>query len=135
MQICKLTIKTTIDEQENTISRMGRLKLLNGSVLIDYKEENAQVHLLVNKNSAKVERIGDYSLRLYLIPNQITEGSIGIAGNEGKLSVDTSLVACERMERRVEIHLRYRLLFGEESQTMKLSLIAQTKGDIDEKDE
>lgn len=135
MKICKLIISTVADGCENTISRMGKVAILNGSILMEYKEENAQVQLTINQNSAKIERVGDYSLRLYLIPNQITEGNIGIAGNEGAISVRTFLVDCKQMEEQVEIHLHYELLFGEEPQMMKLSLMAYMKGCMNDKNE
>lgn len=135
MQTCKLTILTIVDGQETKILRFGRLETVNEAIFLQYKEENASIKLILEKNTAKIERIGDYSLCLSLVPSQVTQGSLGIGGNKGDISVYTHLVQWNRRETEVEIDLHYQLLFGEEPQTMKLHIRAQTRESIYEKNE
>ncbi len=135
MQTCKLIIVTIVDGQETKILRFGRLETVNEAIFLQYKEENASVKLILEKNTAKIERIGDYSLHLSLIPTQVTQGSLGIGANEGDISVYTHQVQWNYRETEIEIDLHYQLLFGEEPQTMKLHIRAEKKGSIYEKNE
>ncbi len=133
--MCKLTISTTVDGQTTMLSRLGKLEVLNGAVSLQYKEENASVSLILKENWAEIERLGDYSLHLRLHPKQVTEGSIGIGGGEGKISVYTHRVRCVQEAKEIEAELSYQLLFGKESQKMQLRLTAQTKENIYEKND
>ncbi len=128
MKICKLWITTAVDGQESKLHRMGKLEIEEERVLLQYKEEGAQVALSVGNGCALVERQGDYTLRLPLLQGQSTVGCLGIGGSEGRIPVEADFIRYTRQADGVEIHLRYRLAFGEDAQEMRLHIQAKTRG-------
>ncbi len=127
MQICKLTIITTVDGRENKLVRMGKINITDEEILLFYKEEQAQVQIELKGKEAKVVRQGDYGLRLRLIPREVTEGYLLLGGSEGKILTRTHSVAYEKAQNGVDIELAYELLFGEEVQNMRLRIAVKTK--------
>ncbi len=128
MQLCKMTLTTEVDGQKSEQIRMGKLEWTSIGVRLTYKEENAQVAVAVEKGEGRIERRGDYSLTLRLLEGKTTQGGIGLGGSEGEISVYTDRVDLEHKENAVNVVLQYRLLFGEESQDMRLRIQAQYKG-------
>ncbi len=128
MQICNLTIVTSVDGARTKIVRTGKVERLEKHVRIVYREEGAEVALLLEKGEVTVRREGDYALTLFLKKGEITEGEICVGGSVGGLPVQTYLLDYELSDERVELRLGYRLLFGKEAQDMQLQITAQCKG-------
>ncbi len=124
MAICKLTVCTNADGVKNKIVRMGKIEEKEGRVRLSYREENAEVCLLVSGNRAEIRREGDYSLFLPLLEGATTQGGLGLGGSQGQVSVTCRRVECTRVEETTKISLKYALLFGEDSQKMQLEITA-----------
>ncbi len=129
MEICKLTIVTSVDGGEEKIVRMGRIERLSDGVQLVYREESARVSLLLQKGTVTVRREGDYALTLFLKKGETTEGEMCIGGSVGNLPIQTYLLEYDLHDERVEIRLGYRLLFGDDSQDMQLQITAECKGE------
>ncbi len=124
MAICKLTVYTRVDGEENKIVRMGKIEEKEGEILLSYREENASVRLRVFGNRAEILREGDYSLFLPLIQGESTEGALGISGSKGGLPITTRRVEYAKTVADCKIFLDYELWFCEGSQKMQLEIIA-----------
>ena len=85
MKSCNLTITTTMDGIDSSITREGEMELSLSEVRLCYREENAVVFIKLQGESAEIERRGDYSLRLHLKRGEITSGDIGIGGLDGEI--------------------------------------------------
>ena len=125
MKECRLTITTIANGEENSIMRKGKMQLLPLSVQIVYCEENAEIHLSVEKDCAYIERKGDYTLSLHLQQGQQKEGCIGIGGSNGSVGVFAHKVAYSISKDSLLLSLHYDLLFGTEKQEIKLRLLAR----------
>ncbi len=128
MQICKLTLLTAVDGQETKITRIGKIACEDGKIFLQYREENAQIHIMIKENCAVIERTGDYSLYLSLAQGAKSTGRISINGSEGELPVKANTVYSTQKKNQTVICLQYQLLFGEEMQDMRLRITAQTRG-------
>lgn len=129
MQACKLTITTSTDGTETTIHREGLCQLSVLGCELRYSEENAAVRILLKGETAEVERVGDYTLRLNLKRGERTVGYLGIGGSEGEIGVITHKVAYSQGKDSLLLSLNYSLLIGDEIQKMKLRLLARVKGE------
>ncbi len=127
MAICKLTVYTRVDGEENKIVRMGKIEEKEGEIVLSYREENAQVRLRILGSRAEIFREGDYSLFLPLVEGQSTEGALGISGSKGGLPITTRRVEYVKNEGERKIFLDYELWFCEGSQKMQLE-ITTTEG-------
>lgn len=127
MQKCHLTITTETDGKEERFSRDGELYLSPLKTTVCYREENAQVSLSLENNRAIVERKGDYEMSLSLFEGETTEGSLGIAGANGRISTRTHRVAYSTTKEALLLSLHYDVLFGTEIQRMRLRLYARVK--------
>lgn len=125
MKPCHLTITTTIEDEETSISRNGEFALSSFSAKVCYREENALVCLEWEDHTLKIERLGDYTLRLFLQEDEITSGSIGLSGAEGEIQTYTSRLACSLQKQSFLCSAHYVLIFGEEKQRMKIRLFAK----------
>ena len=125
MQACKLTITTTADGVENSITREGEMELSLAKVLLRYREENAFVVLILEGDTAKIEREGDYSLRLTLKEGETLMGEIGIGGAGGEIHTFAHRVAYSVSKDSLLLSLKYDLLISGEKQEMKLRLLAR----------
>lgn len=125
MQACQLSITTTVDGQETKIDRLGKIDFSNSEVVLSYCEENAKVHLRIANGQVFIERLGDYSLCLHLYEGTTTKGTLGFSGTEGEIEVKTTRVGYSIGKDSVLLRLQYDLLFGAETQTMKLRLLAR----------
>ncbi len=126
MAICKLTICTFADGAKNKIVRMGKIEETEGGFLLLYREEDAEIHLFLSPNHAKLSRAGDYSLTLSLIEGEHTEGALGFGGSQGPVSVYTHRAQVAYEKGKLEGLLRYDLLFGADKQEMQLQITAIT---------
>ena len=125
MKNCRLTITTIVNGEESSIIRKGEMQLTATSAELFYQDEDAKVHLRLEKNCAYIERKGDYTLSLNLIQGEHGIGKIGIMGSNGEIGVDTHKVAYSIGEDSLLLSLHYDLLFGEEKQKMQLRLLAR----------
>ena len=125
MEACKLTINTSADGQETEFSCPGEMKLSTFGATLRYRQENALVTLTLDGETALVERVGDYTLKLFLKRGVRTVGSIGIGGNEGEVEVETSRVDYVIRKDSLLAMLHYDLIFGGEAQKMKLRISAR----------
>ena len=89
MKNCKLTITTIVNGEESSIIRKGKMQLNATSAQIVYQDEDATVHIRLEKNCAYIERKGDYTLSLNLVQGEHGTGKIGIMGSDGEIGVDT----------------------------------------------
>ncbi len=128
MSICKLTLTTSVDGKENRAQYMGKLEREAGDIRLYYREENAEISLLLRKKTVVVKRVGDYSLQLCLRQGEDTEGSLSIGDSAGKILTETYLVDCEERENEVRIVLHYALIFDGDKQDMRLCVTANTRG-------
>ena len=90
--------------------------------------ENAVIHLKVEKNSAWIEREGDYTLFLPLKQGELRKGRLGIMGSEGDVEVFAHKVAYSIGRDSLLLSLQYDLLFGAEKQEMKLRILSRLNG-------
>ena len=127
MKTCRLTITTKTDDQENTFTFEGEMELTPSAVKLCYREENAAVAIQLNGETAKIEREGDYSLRLLLVRGEIQPGEIGIGGSGGEIFTYTHRVAYSITKDSLLLSLRYDLIISGESQKMSLRLISRFK--------
>ena len=125
MKVCKVTISTKTDGQENTIVRDGEMDLSFSHVSIGYREENAIVSLRLQGENAEIERKGDYALQLILKRGTVQDGKIGLGGSSGEVQTFTHRIQYSVTKNSVLVALRYDLLFGEEKQEMSLRLVSR----------
>ncbi len=128
MQICKVTITTTVDGESSKIVRMGKIDISKQEIRLFYREENAQCTVVLQGDCATVRREGDYSLRLELVQGKGSKGALCVGGSEGALDVYTEKLSYRIEENTLCAFLHYRLLFGEEAQDMQLRLDAYWRG-------
>ena len=129
MKACKLTITTTADGVENSVTREGEMELLLTGVQLRYREENAFVVMILKGESAEIQREGDYSLRLFLKRGEVSQGTIGIGGSNGEIQMFTHRVSYSVSKDSLLLSLHYDLLISGEKQEMKLRLLSRFKGD------
>ncbi len=130
MAVCKLTILSFVDGQENKRIRMGKLEREGEKHILFYREESAQVRICLQGGKATVDRVGDYSLFLPLEEGKVTLGRLGMGGSEGEIPVATSVIDYKAEENFLKVVLGYRLQFGAEPQKMRLEITAQTRGNL-----
>jgi uncharacterized beta-barrel protein YwiB (DUF1934 family) len=126
MNNCSILIKTVADEVENTVRRDGKFSI-GKSVKICYAEQNAEIDLTIENGCARIERTGDYGMRLQLTPDTITAGTLSIGGNQGEIRVQTEKVECKATENGLRVRLQYALLLGKERQEMQLWIVVKER--------
>ena len=125
MRKCRVTITTSVDGQENTIVKEGEMELSLASVTLIYREENAVTRIFVEAEKAEIERIGDYTMRLYLIRGELTEGEIGLGGSSGNIQSFTHRIQYSVTEKSLLLSLCYDLMISGEVQKMQIRLNAR----------
>ena len=125
MRKCKVTITTRVDNQENTISRDGEMELSTASATLIYREENAATRICLAGEQAEIERIGDYTMRLHLLANTLTEGEIGLGGSSGVIQSFTHRIQYSITEQSMLLALQYDLIISGETQKMQIRLMAR----------
>ena len=125
MKRCHLTITTVADGQKTGVSCEGQLSLSTYSAILRYQQDGASVALILEGETANIERTGDYSLRLFLKSGEKTDGTLILGGNEGKMQVFTHRVSYSVGKDSLLASLHYDLLFGTDKQEMKLRILAR----------
>lgn len=125
MRKCRVTITTSVDGQENTIAKEGEMELSLASATLIYREENGATRIFVESEKAEIERIGDYTMRLYLIRGELTEGEIGLGGSSGNIQSFTHRIQYSVTEKSLLLSLRYDLMISGEVQKMQIRLNAR----------
>ena len=125
MKRCRLTITTAVDGRETELSCEGELSLSVCSATLCYQQDGASVSLILDGETAKIERIGDYSLRLFLKTGEKTEGALILGGNEGPIQVFTHRVSYSATKNSLLLSMHYDLLFETDKQEMKLRILAR----------
>ncbi len=126
MKKCRLTIITSVDEQETEFATEGELVLSAREGRLRYRQDGSVIELCLKGETATIKRFGDYTLSLELRRGERTKGKLGIGGNEGELEVDTHKVAYSQGKDSFLAVLHYDLLIGIERQKMKLRILART---------
>ena len=127
MRKCNLTITTTTDGVENTITREGEMELSGNTAKVCYHEENAIVCMHLEGETAIVDRRGDYTLQLHLARGEKTKGELGIGGSSGEIQTLTRSVQYSIREASLLASLKYDLIISGEKQTMQLRLLGRYK--------
>ncbi len=127
MYTCKFAITTLVDGQENAMIRIGQLNISGGEISLMYQEESASVSIVLKKGIAVIDRRGDYSLHLTLEQGKTVEGNIGIGGSYGTVLAKTHHIKYSMDRGMFTLSLGYDLLFGDETQKMRLKLRGQIK--------
>lgn len=125
MKKCRLTITTIVDGQENVITREGEMDLSVQTAKVYYREENAEVTLQLEGETATVERRGDYTLRLHLVRGETTQGELGIGGSSGEIQTLTRAIQYSIREKSLLISLKYDLIISGERQNMQLRILGR----------
>ena len=128
MDACVLTITTTTDGQESTVSYDGELKLFVDGADIRYQDGQSTVIMEIRRAGVSVLRQGDYTLKLRLEEGKRKVGAIGIGGSEGEVFTQTEKLAYSVSERSLLLKAEYALLIGGERQEMKLRIHAKRRG-------
>ena len=124
MKKCKLVITTIVDGQEHSIAREGEMDLSLLSPTLIYREENGTTRICLKGETAEIERIGDYTMRLNLVREQFTEGEIGIGGSSGAIQSYAHRIQYSVSERSLLLLLHYDLIISGETQKMQIRLSA-----------
>ena len=125
MKACRVTITTVADGRENSIVREGEMELSASKAILIYREENAAVRIQLEGETAQVERMGDYTLRLSLVRGKITDGEIGIGGSSGEIQTFSHRIQYSATENSLLVSLRYDLIISGETQKMQLRLTSR----------
>ncbi|MBO5412026.1 MAG: DUF1934 family protein [Clostridia bacterium] len=125
LQECMIEISTTVDGVETRIKRKGGLKLSVGEVKLFYLDEQAEVTLLLQGETATIDRKGDYTLHLVLENGKITQGVLGIRGAEGEMQALTHKITYSVTQNSLLASLKYALLLGGEPQEMQIRISAR----------
>ena len=126
MQGCKITLTTSMDGKETQIVRKGSVSLSLSRAVVSYREENAFLTLIFEKDGVKLERRGDYSLSLLLKQGETCGGTLGFGGSVGDIRVYAHKIGYSIGKDSLLASLHYDLIFGEERQEMKLRLYVKT---------
>ena len=125
MKKCRVTITTAVDGNEHTITREGEMELSLASSTIIYREENASTRIHLAGETADIERVGDYTMKLHLVSGELTEGEIGLGGSSGPIHSLTHRIQYSTTEQSLLLSLRYDLIISGEAQKMKIRLNAR----------
>ena len=125
MQKCLVTITTSADGVENTITREGKMLLSEERVQLCYREEGALICVEFFGNSVRMERSGDYTLKLVLNNGKAGEGEIGINGASGSVGTFTDRILYSMTEKCLHAVLHYDLIIAGQRQKMRLNINAK----------
>lgn len=129
MRKCRLSITTVADGKETNFSQNGEIDVLDSSINIRYKDENALVSIIIKEKETQIIRQGAYSLRLLLREGEETLGSLGIQNSEGELKTYTKRISYSQRKDSLLLSMSYLLLFADEPQEMKLNIFAKIQKD------
>ena len=127
MKACSISVSSCVDGVENAVTREGEISLSLSSTELFYREEDGEVRIFLQGDSARIERTGEYSLHLFLKEGETSEGILGIFGREGSIPVRCNRVAYSVGKGSLLLSLWYGLNLGEKWQEMKLRIHAREK--------
>ena len=127
MKECELAIASSADGQENNFTRKGEMELSAFGAKVCYLDEGASVCIYFQGETVTIDRQGDYTLKISLQHGVVSEGVLGIGGNEGIIHTLAHKVAYSINENSLLATLHYDLLIGDEPQKMKLRILARIK--------
>lgn len=127
MKACQLTITTVTDGKETHFTTAAQAEITAINAKIEYMENDTQVLIEVEENTVKIFREGDYTLHLTVQEGVLTQGTLGIGGSNGALSVLGKKVNYSLQKDSLLLSMQYDLLFGDERQEMKIRLFAKEK--------
>lgn len=122
---CQVTVVTTADGKETSITKNGELFLCGVDAVVRYFDDNANVEITASEKQVSIKRQGDYSMILPLKEGEITDGCLGIGESEGSLRVHTHKLSYAVTGGAFLLKAQYALLFGTERQEMKIRLLAK----------
>ena len=125
MQFSQITLTTTADGKENTVTHRGKMSLTDSPIRLTYTEEGASVGMEIDNDCVRLIRKGDYELELRLEKGKKSTGKIGFGGSFGDISTFTHSLALSQKEDAILLTLRYDLLISGEIQQVKLRLYAK----------
>ena len=124
MKKCRVTITTVVDGQENTITRMGEMEF-SPEVTLIYREENGATRIYLAGEKADIERIGDYTMHLYLARGELTDGEIGLGGVSGGIQSFAHRIQYSVTAQSLLLVIHYDLMISGEVQKMQIRLTAR----------
>lgn len=124
MQNCLVRICTSADGTESNVTRVGELTACGEEVALTYREENAIVRMHWTGEGVRLERDGDYRLRLRLKQGKAEVGEIGIGGATGEIRTFTDKIFYSLADGELRAILHYDLLLSGERQKMRLKIQA-----------
>ncbi len=125
MHACRVKISTTTDNHTTEIVRNGELEITPKRIRLSYTEKNAKVLLALEDGVTTIDRQGDYTMRLRLQKGEYCAGVLGIGGCEGEVYTKTSRIAYTTREEGCTLDLHYDLIVGEETQRMRIRILAK----------
>ena len=129
MQKITLTLITIADGKETRETYEAELKLENDSALLRYQTDDGISKIALAKGYAEVERTGEYALFLPLKEGEASQGRLSVQGASGSLALQTDSVEYSQNASGIMFRLKYRLLFNEEKQEMRVSGYARINGE------
>lgn len=127
MQDCDLTIDSVSNGEKKTYTLSGKMEISSFSVRLCYADEGAEVTIEANEKGVRIQRTGDYLLRLPLHSGEKTRGAIGVLGMEGSVDIVTDSLSHSVVDDCFSLLAEYALMFGSEEQKMELRLNAKLK--------
>ena len=127
MKKCDLTITTTIDGTESIFTTEGKMEISSAFPKLCYCEDGAFVRIVFYAEGAKIERTGDYSLKLVLERGKVCAGVLGFGGNEGGISTLAHKVGYSIGKESLMALLQYDLLTSGEPQETSVRISAKLK--------
>ena len=129
MKRCRISITSNVDGVENSFVREGYIDLSLLHPKISYLEEDGQVDISLEGETAYVERRGSYSLKLHLARGQVGKGYIGLGGQEGEIQTFAKKIAYSIGKNSLLVSLQYVLTIGGEKKTTNMRISAREKGE------
>lgn len=125
MQFFELDITTHTNGEKTSLKVKADCTFENGVFNAIYRDNGATVCMQITEKTAKIRRVGDYSLDVTLEKGKRTVSKLGFGSNEGEIATVTDEVSLLARENGVLIFLEYSLDFGREKQNMKLRILAR----------
>ena len=130
---CFLQIVTSADGEESVFSAEAEMALDSLSAILRYRQGDGFVCMTIAAVGVRIEREGDYRLRLCFTERKIQPGILSIGGAEGSVETHTHRLGYSVGENSVLLSMKYTLRFDSGKQEMKIRLLAQGINNPEEK--
>lgn len=130
---CFLQIVTSADGEESSFSAKGEMALTSLSAILRCPQGEGVVSLSIASDGVRVEREGDYLLRLGFAEGKVYPGVLSLGGAEGRVETHTHRLGYSVGENSVLLSMKYTLCFDSGKQEMNLRLYAQGINNPEEK--